>query len=107
MAVTTIESLSQFKEIIAGDEVALIDFYADWCGPCKMISPLFAKSAEEYQQVKFYKVDIDKVPDVAEEVGVRSIPLFHAWKNDKKIGELLGANVGALKDLVQKGVSLA
>lgn len=58
-----------------GDKPALIDFYADWCGPCKMIAPIIEELAEEYKgQIDIYKVDTEKEQELAAAFGIRSIP---------------------------------
>ncbi len=58
-----------------GDRPAIIDFYADWCGPCKMLSPIFEKLSKKYEnRIDFYKVDTDKEQDVASVLGVKSLP---------------------------------
>lgn len=58
-----------------GTEPCVIDFYADWCGPCKMVAPVLEKLSEEYHgAVKFYKVDTEKEPELASTFGIRSIP---------------------------------
>ncbi len=58
-----------------GERPAIIDFYADWCGPCKMLSPIFEKLSKKYEnRIDFYKVDTDKEQDVASALGVKSLP---------------------------------
>ena len=60
-----------------GERPAVIDFYATWCGPCRALSPLVDKAANEYAgKVDFYKVDIDKVPELAQLFGIQSIPVL-------------------------------
>lgn len=61
--------------IFRGERPAIIDFYADWCGPCKMLSPIFEKLSKKYEnKIDFYKVDTDKEQDVASVLGVKSLP---------------------------------
>lgn len=63
------------KEVLASDRPVLVDFYADWCGPCKMIAPVLAEIAEEYgDKVKVCKVNVDKESGLAGSYGVVSIP---------------------------------
>lgn len=58
-----------------GKRPAIIDFYADWCGPCKMLSPIFEKLSKKYEnRIDFYKVDTDKEQDVASVFGIKSLP---------------------------------
>ncbi len=58
-----------------GDRPAIIDFYANWCGPCKMLSPIFEKLSKKYENsIDFYKVDTDKEQDISSAIGVQSLP---------------------------------
>lgn len=55
------------------DKVAVFDFWATWCGPCKIISPVFENFSSQFSEVEFYKVDVDEQQDIAQEVGVRAV----------------------------------
>lgn len=74
------------------DGVVLVDFYADWCGPCKMVSPILEEIADERNDFKIIKVNVDKANDLAAKYGVMSIPTMIVFKNgvevDKNIGFL-------------------
>lgn len=74
------------------DGVVLVDFYADWCGPCKMVSPILEEISEERNDFKIIKVNVDKSSDLATKYGVMSIPTMIVFKNgvevDKNIGFL-------------------
>ncbi|EDQ84562.1 uncharacterized protein MONBRDRAFT_34641 [Monosiga brevicollis MX1] len=96
-----IQSLAEFKEKIASGVVA-IDFTATWCGPCRMIGPKFEAFAEEFTNVKCFKVDVDQASDVATELGISAMPTFHFFKDGEKVDELIGADVNKLKALFQK-----
>ncbi|OBZ68434.1 Thioredoxin [Grifola frondosa] len=101
MTVTAITSLSQFQEIIAQDRPCIIDFWATWCGPCRIISPIFEKlSAQFGENVDFYKVDVDTQSEISEAVGIRAMPTFVAFKGKEKIGEVVGANPPQLENLI-------
>lgn len=102
MVVQTVKSASEFRSLIAKDQLTMVDFYATWCGPCRMISPVMEKLSEEYSSVQFIKVDVDELSDVAQEVGVRAMPTFKAYKKGNQVGELVGANPAALKQLIER-----
>ncbi|KZV64205.1 thioredoxin [Peniophora sp. CONT] len=104
MTVTVITSKAQFDEIIKKDTPVFIDFWATWCGPCRMISPFFEKLAGEIEGAEFYKVDVDDQPEIAQEVAVRAMPTFIAFKDGKKIGDIVGAHKDKLEALVKSNI---
>ena len=85
-----INSVEHFDEVIK-DGVCLVDFYASWCGPCKMLAPFIEEVAEEYDgKVKVCKVDVDDVDALAYRYNVRSIPMLLYFEN----GKLVDTNIG-------------
>lgn len=88
MAVTQINK-DNFKDAIK-EGITLVDFYADWCGPCKMIAPFVEEASNEIKDVKFNKLNIDEAQDIAMEYGVMSIPTLIVFKD----GEPAEQNVG-------------
>lgn len=79
------------KEVLEEKGVVLLDLYATWCGPCKALSPIVEKVADEYDgKVKVAKVDIDKNMEIAEKYGVRSIPTLLFFKDGEVVENLLG-----------------
>jgi len=70
-----------FNEVYQSEKTVLIDFYADWCGPCKMLSPIIEEIADEYPQFTIAKVNVDEEPDLAAEFSVFSIPTLVVIKN--------------------------
>jgi thioredoxin 1 len=84
---------SEFQELVLKSETpVLVDFWADWCMPCKMIAPIVEELAEEYDgQVVFAKVDVDSSPLTAAEYGIRSIPTLLVFKGGSPVDQVVGA----------------
>ncbi|KIO22520.1 hypothetical protein M407DRAFT_245157 [Tulasnella calospora MUT 4182] len=104
MGVTPITTLDEFNELINSGKIICIDFWATWCGPCRMISPVFEElsESEDFAEAEFYKVDVDEASDISEEVGIKAMPTFMVYKDGEKLGELAGADSGKLKKLLNK-----
>ena len=83
-----------FDEVIKDERVLLLDFYADWCGPCRMLSPIVDKIAEEHPEIKVCKVNVDEEEELAMRFEVMSIPTLVVIKN----GEVVNKSVGALPE---------
>lgn len=83
-------SKENFSEIISGDKKVLIDFYADWCGPCRMVSPIIDEIAEENPEIQVCKVNVDENPDLAGQFGVMSIPTLVVMEK----GEIKAKSMG-------------
>merc|ERR1711915_1162033 len=86
------------------DTLMVLDCFATWCGPCKVIAPQVVKMSDTYKDARFYKIDVDDVPDVAQELGVRAMPTFFLFKNGEKVSEVVGANPKALEAAIQNNV---
>lgn len=82
---------NNFDSVRNSDKTVLLDFYADWCGPCRMVSPLVDEIAEENPQFLVGKINVDSEPDLAQEFGVASIPTLVVMKN----GEIVNQSAGA------------
>jgi thioredoxin 1 len=82
-----------FNEFIKEDTV-LVDFYAEWCMPCVMLSPIIEELSDKIEKVKFGKVNIDDNKEVAEKFGVMSIPTMILFKDGKEIDRIVGALPG-------------
>lgn len=80
------------REVLQSNEPVLVDFYASWCGPCKMMSPVIDRLAEEYAgKVKIGKLDVEEQAQIASKFGVRSIPTLLLIKNGKVVDRIVGA----------------
>jgi thioredoxin 1 len=91
------------NEVVKSDKLVLIDFYADWCGPCKSMAPAVDKFAEENPNVKVVKVNIDQNPQLASLYGIRSIPTLVTVKEGQPVLGMTGATPkSGLEQLVAK-----
>lgn len=81
----TIANDNNFKELIKEDLV-LVDFFASWCGPCKMLSPIL----EEIKDTKIVKVDVDDAPSICKEYAIMSVPTLMIFKNGKMVSKKMG-----------------
>ena len=79
----------EFKTVINEGNV-VVDFFATWCGPCKMLSPVMDEISNELSDINFYKVDVDKNEDIAREYGIMSIPTIIIFENGKVVNTLVG-----------------
>ena len=88
---TTVITKENFKsEVLDAQGTVLIDFWANWCGPCRMLSPIVDQVAEQHSEVKVGKIDIDAQPELANQFGVMSIPTLIVFKNGQKVNESVG-----------------
>jgi thioredoxin 1 len=83
---------NELKELIASNELVVVDFWAPWCGPCKVMGPVFQELAEDNPDIAIKKVNIDEERDLAMEFAVRSIPSFLYIKNGKIVDKLHGTH---------------
>lgn len=91
MAVITITKENFEAEVLKSAQPVLLDFWAAWCGPCRMLSPVVDEVAEERTDVKVGKVNVDEQPELAAEFGVMSIPTLLLLENSKLVRQAVGA----------------
>jgi len=102
MGVHNIANKDEFSAVLKDNSIVVLDCFATWCGPCKVIAPQVVKFSEAYPNAKFIKIDVDEVPDVAQELGIRAMPTFIIFQNGEKVSEIVGANPPALKAAIDK-----
>ena len=90
MAVIHISSTEQFIEVTKQGPV-IVDFFATWCGPCKMIAPVFERLSAENPAIKFVKVDVDALEEICMQFSIRSMPTFVALKDGTEVQRFSGA----------------
>lgn len=89
------------KAINVSDKIVVIDFFATWCGPCKMLAPVVEQAAEELTDVAFYKVDIDEEMELAQRYQIMSVPTLLFLKNGQVVNKSVGAvPIEQLKDII-------
>ena len=103
MSVKKIEE-KDFNEVIKNkDKKVLVDCYADWCGPCRMLSPIIDELAEEIDSCEFYKLNVDEAENISREYGIMSIPTVLIFKDGKEINKSIGLKTkDELKELIEK-----
>lgn len=104
--VAELTSIEEFTTAIGGEKngLVVIDFYADWCGPCKKIAPFYSKLADKYASAQFYKIncDVASTKDVVKACMVSSLPSFCFFIGGKYINKMIGANESQLEELIVK-----
>jgi thioredoxin 1 len=82
---------SNFVDEVLKSDKAVVDFWAEWCGPCRILDPRFEKLSEVMKDIKFFKLNVDENQATSANYGVRSIPTILAFKKGEKVGEIIGA----------------
>lgn len=90
MSVLTITQNNFENEVLKSDKPVLLDFWASWCGPCRMLSPVVDEIAEENPQIKVGKINVDEEGDLASSFGVMSIPTLVVIKNGQVVNQSVG-----------------
>ena len=91
MAIVKITKENFEQEVLRCQDTVLLDFFATWCGPCKMIAPILEEIAEENAHIKVAKIDVDQDPELAMQFHVSSIPLLVVMQGGKVVNQSLGA----------------
>lgn len=91
MSVVKITKSNFESEVLKSDKKVLLDFYADWCGPCRMVGPVVEEIANEHPEYKICKINVDEQPELAASFQVMSIPSLFVMENGKVVNQTLGA----------------
>lgn len=95
----------EFNETISNG-VTLVDFFAEWCGPCKMLGPVLEELDSEYPDVKFVKVNVDDNMDLAEKYGIMSIPNVHIFKDGESVANMQGfRDAQGVKEFINNAIN--
>ncbi|WP_154888691.1 thioredoxin [Longibaculum muris] len=93
---------SEFNDVVANSDLVFVDFFATWCGPCKMLAPSVEKLADEHPEAKVLKVDVDQENALAMQFGVQSIPTLIVFKNGQPVSRQMGfMPYEALEDMLK------
>lgn len=92
----------QFAALLASGQPIVVDFFAEWCGPCKVIAPKFAELAGQHPNIKFVKIDVDQEEELAAEIGVQAMPSFAGFRGGQKVIMQAGASEAIIKDVISK-----
>jgi len=102
MSVTLINNDTDFRSAITDNEAILVDFYADWCNPCKQLSPKLFVLAEQFPKVKIIKINTDTLPDIQDEFQVSSLPTLKLFVRGEVAKTIVGANVDKIRAALEE-----
>ena len=96
---------AEFNEVIK-EGIVFVDFFADWCGPCKMLGPVLEEVSKEYPEIEFVKVNVDDNMDLAEKFAIMSIPQVYMFKDGSPIGKFGGyRDIGGVRAFIDQTIA--
>ncbi|KAJ5213320.1 hypothetical protein N7449_000489 [Penicillium cf. viridicatum] len=106
MEVFRISSKAEYSDALNTENLVVIHCFATWSGPCRVMSQIFSRFPHEYPQVRFHDLDVDAVPSVAEELGIRSLPSVFVFRKGEMVEGIVGSRPAAVKDAIEKYIAL-
>ena len=91
MSVISVNKENFHKEVMLSEKPVLVDFWAPWCGPCRMVAPLVDEIAEERDDIKVCKINVDEEPELASQFQIMSIPTLMVFKDGEVVNKVMGA----------------
>lgn len=104
MSIKHISKVQEIRDVISQSPgtLVVVDYWAGWCGPCVGFAPTFEKLAREYPDCIFAKVEVDEVPDAADDAEVESLPTMILYLNGARVEAVIGANESKLREAIKK-----
>lgn len=99
--VKEIQDIDVFETEVKSDKLTVVDFFADWCGPCQVIAPKFIELSQANPGVNFLKVNVDKGEVIAEKYAIEAMPTFLFFKGGKKVDGVIGADLKSIESKVK------
>lgn len=96
----SITSLSEFEQVLSSNKYVFVDFYADWCGPCRMISPIIENLSRANGHIVFVKINVDHAQELTRKYSVSAMPTFMAFTDGVKTKEIVGADKSGVEAAV-------
>ena len=91
MPVTTVTDQSFTETVLQSDKPVVVDFWAEWCGPCRMVSPVLEELSNEHETIKFVKLNVDENPQTAASYRITSIPTLNVYSGGQVVKQIIGA----------------
>lgn len=106
MAISHVDQQSYNSEVLAADGPVLVDYWAEWCAPCRAIAPELEKLAAQMGDLKIVKVNVDEQPDLATAAGVMGIPTLTVMQSGAEVGRIVGAmNASRMRERIEKALA--
>ena len=102
--VKEITELSELQSALEENNIVVVDYWATWCGPCKLIAPFYKDLDDKYENVCFLKVDVDEAEELATSQEIQCMPTFHIFKNKEKVETIKGAKKELLEESIKKNL---